>query len=67
VIEGSLVRTSANCGIDASWMRGAVEFAGLYIRIMMLVDVGIAVRMKLVMNDASFFGPAKAVYATCSQ
>jgi len=28
VIEGSLVRTSANCGIDASWMRGAIEFAG---------------------------------------
>ena len=28
VIEGGLVRTSANCGIDASWMRGAVEFAG---------------------------------------
>jgi hypothetical protein len=34
---------------------------------MMLADVGIAVMMKLVMNDASFFGPAKAVYAACSQ
>jgi len=34
---------------------------------MMLADVGIAVMMKLVMNDASFFGQAKAVYAACSQ
>jgi hypothetical protein len=34
---------------------------------MMLADVGIAVMMKLVMHDASFFGPAKAVYAACSQ
>jgi hypothetical protein len=67
VIEGGLVRTSANCGIDASWMRGAVEFAGGYVLVMMLADVGIAVMMKMVMNDASFFGPAKAVYAACSQ
>jgi len=34
---------------------------------MMLADVGITVMMKLVMNDASFFGPAKAVYVACSQ
>jgi hypothetical protein len=34
---------------------------------MMLADVGIAVMMKLVRNDASFFGPAKAVYVACSQ
>jgi hypothetical protein len=34
---------------------------------MMLADVRIAVMMKLVMNDAGFFGPAKAVYAACSQ
>lgn len=34
---------------------------------MMLADVGIAVMMKLVINGASFFGPAKAVYAACSQ
>jgi hypothetical protein len=57
VIEGGLVRTSANCGIDASWM----------VLIMMLAEVRIAVMMKLVMNDASFFKLAKAVYAACSQ
>jgi hypothetical protein len=34
---------------------------------MMLADVGIAVIMKLVMNDASFFGLVKVVYAVCSQ
>jgi hypothetical protein len=34
---------------------------------MMLADVGIAVMMKLVMNDASFFGWGKAAYAACSQ
>jgi hypothetical protein len=34
---------------------------------MMLADVGIAVMMKLVMIDASFFGPAKVVYVACSQ
>ena len=61
MIEGGLVRTSANCGIDVSWMRGAVEFAGWYVLTMMLADVGIAVMVKLVMNDASFFRPAKAV------
>jgi hypothetical protein len=38
----------------------AVKFA-------VLADIGIAVVMKLVMNDASFFGPPKAVYAACSQ
>jgi hypothetical protein len=67
VIEAGVLRTSANCGIDASWMRGAVEFAGRYVLVMMLADVGIAVIMKLVMNDASFFVPAKAAYAACSQ
>jgi hypothetical protein len=34
---------------------------------MMLADIGIAVIMKLVMNEISFFGPAKAVYTACSQ
>jgi len=34
---------------------------------MMLADFGIAVMMKLVMDDASFFGPAKAVFTACSQ
>ena len=56
MIEGGLVRTSANCGIDASWMRDAVEFAGWYELIMMLADVGIAVIMKLVMNDTGSSG-----------
>lgn len=34
---------------------------------MMLANVEIAMMMKLVMDDASFFGPAKAVYEVCSQ
>lgn len=34
---------------------------------MTLADVRITVMMILVMNDASFFGPAKAVYAACLQ
>lgn len=65
VVEGGLVRTWANCGIDESWIRRAAEFAGRcrYVLIMMLADVGITV----VMNDAGFFGPAKVVYAACSQ
>jgi hypothetical protein len=34
----------------------------------MLADVvGIAVIMKLIINNTSFFRPAKAVYAACSQ
>lgn len=60
MIEGDLVRTSANCDIGASWTRGAIV-------IMMLADVGIAVMIKLVMNNVSFFGTVKAVYAACSQ
>ena len=67
MIGGGVVRTSANCGSDASWMRGAVEFAGLYILPMMLGAIRSAVMVKSVMNDASFLGPAKAAHATCSQ
>jgi hypothetical protein len=52
VIEGNLVRTSANCGIDASWMRGAVGFRGWYV-LAMIADLETAFMMELVMNVAN--------------
>jgi hypothetical protein len=67
MIERGLVRTSANCGIDASWMDGAVDFAGWCVVIMMQADVGIAVMMKLEWNEAGSSGLVKAIYAACSQ